>query len=98
MKDGDEGCAANQQRKREAGSKGDGGCVGEKRQETSQGGGRSERGLLIGWSHEQDGCRRVVKPRGSRTGGRCREVQGEGLPSSIRLECGPRRSPAAPLS
>lgn len=25
--------------------------------------------LMIGWSHGQDGCRRVVKPRGNRTGG-----------------------------
>lgn len=32
--------------------------------------------LVIGWSHGQDGCRRVVKPRGNRTGGIAGKAEG----------------------
>lgn len=46
-------------------------------------GGRGERMWMIGWRHEQDGCRRVVKPRGNRAGGIVGKAEGEGRASVL---------------
>lgn len=69
---------ASQLRKREAGSKGDGWlCWGEKQGDESRRKEEREQVLVIGWSHEQDGCRHVVKPRGEQNRRDCWNGGGE---------------------